>query len=158
MKEIPGYPDYQVTEDGRVWSKRKQGFLTPRKTNHGYLSVALYANGLRNDIGIHRLVMWAYVGPQPEQIEVRHKNGVRNDNRLNNLGYGTRSDNAKDRVAHGNNHQTKGERNGRSKLTQEQVDEIKVRLAHGEMPRLIAPDYNVKKLTIERIRNQSTWV
>lgn len=156
MKQIPGYDKYQVTKDGKVWSDRTQKFLSAKKNKHGYLIVALYQNG-RHEIGVHRLVMWTYVGPQRGSIEVLHKNGVRHDNRLSNLEYGTRSDNAKDRVAHGNNFQTKGERNGRAKLTQEQVTEIKRRLTNGEKPSKIAPDYGVKKLTIERIRNGSSW-
>ena len=51
---------------------------------------------------VHTLVLTAFVGPRPSpEIEVRHLNGVRSDNRLSNLAWGTASENAYDRVRHG---------------------------------------------------------
>lgn len=158
MKEIPRFPKYQVTTDGKVWSDQSQKFLSQKKTKDGYRFVALYANGRREDIGVHRLVAWTYIGAQFDFIEVRHKNGVRDDNRLENLEYGTRSDNARDRVQHGNNYQSKGSRNGQAKLNEEDVARIRYRLSHGDKPKDIANDYGVVKGTIYHIRNSSTWI
>ncbi|GAC81679.1 HNH endonuclease [Gordonia malaquae] len=50
---------------------------------------------------VHRLVMETFVGPCPSGMEVRHLNGEPADNRLENLAYGTRSENVLDSVAHG---------------------------------------------------------
>jgi hypothetical protein len=45
--------------------------------------------------------MLAFVGPRPEDREIAHWNGDRADNRLVNLRYATKSENALDRVRHG---------------------------------------------------------
>lgn len=157
MKDIPGFPNYRITEDGEVFSRFTNRYIKQKTDIHGYKSVALYVDKKRIDVGVHRLVMWTYVGVQGDGIEVRHKNGIRNDNRLLNLEYGTRSENAIDRVIHGNNYQSKGERNGKSKLTLSEVEQIKRRLATGDKPVDIARDYNVVKGTIYHIKNQTHW-
>jgi NUMOD4 motif. len=156
MREIPGFPNYLVTEDGKVFSRFTNKFIKQKTDIHGYKSVALYTKN-RRDICVHRLVMWAYVGVQEDGFEVRHKNGIRSDNRLSNLEYGTRSENAIDRVTHGNNYQSKGERNGKSKLTLPEVEEIRKRIANGDKPIDIARDYDVVKGTIYHIKNNTYW-
>lgn len=50
---------------------------------------------------VHQLVLEAFVGPIPPGMEVRHLNGDPTDNRLENLAYGTHSENMRDRLAHG---------------------------------------------------------
>ena len=50
---------------------------------------------------IHRLVLEAFVGPCPEGMETCHNNGVRTDNRLENLRWDTSSANNDDIVKHG---------------------------------------------------------
>jgi hypothetical protein len=158
MKEIPQFQNYCVTEDGEVWSCLTNRFLKQKTDINGYKSVALYVDTKRTDICVHRLVMWAYVGIQNDGIEVRHKNGIRGDNRLSNLEYGTRSDNAIDRVNHGNNTCTKGERNGRSKLTASDVEKIKHRINDGDKPTDIARDFGVQRGAIYYIKNNKGWL
>ena len=51
----------------------------------------------------HHLVLEAFVGPQPDGMETRHLNNVRNDNRLSNLLWGTSSENNYDIVKAGRN-------------------------------------------------------
>jgi hypothetical protein len=51
---------------------------------------------------IHDLVLETFVGPKPPGACVRHLNGNSRDNRLENICYGTYSENMYDRVAHGN--------------------------------------------------------
>lgn len=46
--------------------------------------------------------MYAFTGDDPRQV--RHKNGVPADNRLENLEYGTNAENQADSVAHGTHH------------------------------------------------------
>ena len=67
----------------------------------GHLYVHLYQNGHGATHQVHRLVMAAFVGPCPDGMEVRHLNGDPADNRLVNLTYGTRAENARDQVEHG---------------------------------------------------------
>ena len=83
-------------------SRRVGRILKPSvNPNFGYRSVGLWRNGRRELVGIHRLVMAAFVGPRPVGDHTRHLNGDPSDNRLENLAYGTPSENQMDRIRHG---------------------------------------------------------
>ncbi|AVO25677.1 HNH endonuclease [Mycobacterium phage McGuire] len=125
-KEIPGFPDYEVSNRGRVrsWKNSRHGRSktpkprTPQRHPQGYLRVALsnHSAGMRQSTNnIHKLVLLAFVGPRPEGMEVRHLNGDPSDNRLENLAYGTKKENGADRVRHGT--QIRGEQYPHSKLS-----------------------------------------
>lgn len=98
---IPGFDGYDVSDQGRIRSwKRSPGPRIMKQTtvSDGYLAVR--CNGtLRR---VHLYVLAAFVGPLPEGQETRHLNGVRDDNRLDNLRYGTKMENGEDRRLHQN--------------------------------------------------------
>lgn len=54
---------------------------------------------------MHYLVLLAFIGPRPDGLEIRHRNGKPADNRLRNLCYGTKSANMRDIPAHGGSRQ-----------------------------------------------------
>jgi len=101
---------YQVSDLGRVRSvnrvvrggrgkpvKRvgKVRKLSP-SSRRGHLAAHLYKEGVLTPIGVHRLVLAAFVGPCPDGCETLHSaNGV-TDNSVANLSYGTRSQNRLD--------------------------------------------------------------
>lgn len=68
----------------------------------GHKKVTLYTaeNKLRTHT-VHSLVLEAFVGPRPEGLLCRHLNGVPSDNRVENLAWGTGSENQYDSVKHG---------------------------------------------------------
>ena len=88
-KTIPGHPKYEASSLGRIRSPRT--VLATSTTNAGYLRTNLgsKAQGL-----VHRFVASAFLGPCPRGYCVAHKNGVKTDNRIENLKYATRSENA----------------------------------------------------------------
>lgn len=97
---IPDVPGYMVSDEGRVQSPRK--ILKPYRNQNGYFIVMLRDSaGKRGWRGVHRLVLLAFVGEPPPGTECCHGNGVRDDNRLENLRWGTKSENSLDAVAHG---------------------------------------------------------
>ena len=101
-KLVPEYDGkYEVSDQGRVRSFRRypQGIiLRPGRMPGGHLSVAL---GRGNSQCVHKLVLLTFVGVAPDKHECRHLNGDPADNRLENLCWGTRSENIKDAVRHG---------------------------------------------------------
>jgi hypothetical protein len=109
---VVGYESaYQVSDQGNVRSvtrvttngRRRRGVdlkpipLPPR----GYLLVNLWWANRKRMLLIHRLVLTAFVGPQPIGMEALHGDGDTANNRLSNLRWGTHSENQHDQVAHG---------------------------------------------------------
>jgi hypothetical protein len=102
-KEIPGYEGlYSVNESGEVLSHYRKNLggkclkcrvLKPLKDSYGYFFVVLYSNKKATQLRIHRLVAITFI-PNPEnKATVNHKNGIRHDNRLQNLEWCTHSEN-----------------------------------------------------------------
>lgn len=89
-RPIPGFDGYTASNMGEVQSKRFGRTMAKRIEPHGYLRVFLND---RKSHYVHRLVMLAFHGPS--ELQVNHMNGVRNDNRLENLEYCTHSENQK---------------------------------------------------------------
>ena len=83
--------------------------LAMHPQNTGYLIVQLkYAPRPRKAVTVHALVLEAFVGPKPDGMEARHLDGDQTNNRPDNLRWGTRSENALDKVGHGtHNHASK---------------------------------------------------
>jgi hypothetical protein len=94
-RAVPGHERYEISSDGQVrrGSRALRGYVNPR----GYREVGI-DNAIRT---VHSLVLLAFVGDRPTGQEVRHLNDVKLDNRLENLAYGTHSENMHDRVRNG---------------------------------------------------------
>lgn len=93
--DIPGFPDYQVSDFGQVRSQKSGKWRVLRATPHsktGYLAVSLRVAGRYITRSVHRLVAVSFLG-RPRGRDVNHKNGDKHDNRLVNLEYLTRGEN-----------------------------------------------------------------
>lgn len=91
---------YEVSDLGNVKSlpRRwawKERILKPWLTTHKYHQVMLWKNSKQNPFRVHCLVMQAFVWDRPEKYDINHKNGIKTDNRLENLEYITHQDNLK---------------------------------------------------------------
>lgn len=124
MRQITNHPGYRITEDGRVWSDKSCRWLRPGVLR-GYHTYKLYTKGQHNRPRLAgRLVLETYVGICPEGKECCHRNDDRQDDRLENLYWGTRSENHADAV--------KNDRYG-SVLNRLQVRVVHHLLESGEM-------------------------
>ena len=90
--EVP-YTRYEVSNQGRVRNARTDRVLRPRKRRDGYLDVMLIYKGQAKRCLIHKLVATAFVEGWRKGLEVNHKNGVKTDNRVENLEWVTASEN-----------------------------------------------------------------
>lgn len=167
-RDIPGFPLYQVSNLGRVRTRRPWGpherprrhwhVLKPWANNRGYLSVALCRVSHERGVNrlIHRLVLEAFVGPCPPGMEARHllSNDV-TDNRLCNLSWGTRSQNQGDRVAHGTDR--RGSRHYLTRLTEDDVRRIRELSAAGARGCDLARQFNQRPENILKICRRLTW-
>lgn len=93
---IKGHPDYAVNMDGIVFSNKRGKYRKLRTSdNRGYQRVFTYENSVRSMLSVHRVVAQTFI-PNPEgKPQVNHKNGIRNDNRVENLEWATASENVR---------------------------------------------------------------
>jgi predicted XRE-type DNA-binding protein len=157
-KSVVGYEGhYEVSNTGKVRRMQTKKILKPRISN-GYFLVDLRVNGNRKYNRIHRLVISTFIGlPPTSRHEVRHLDGNKQNNNVNNLSWGTRKDNEHDKIRHGTTN--RGQRNGQSKLTAEQVIQIRELLSQSNLlQRQIATMFNVTRMTISDIKRRRSWV
>ena len=166
-KPIPGFHNYVVSADGVVYSNRVYGSKTRRtgpwwvmKPKTRVLSKHTYVDLFR-EIGkperffIHQLILLAFVGPCPEGQQCRHLNDIANDNRLENLAYGTHKQNREDGFRNGR--VSVGERHYNATLTNEQVREIRRLRGAGKSLKDIASTYGKTPHYIYRIARRDIW-
>jgi hypothetical protein len=107
-RAIPGWPAYEVSDQGRVRSYYRfdrgrydlaaipQRFVRSRKGHGGYPILGLYNHARQWTVRLHKLVMLAFIGPCPDGMEVCHNDGNPQNNRLDNLRYDTHAGNCAD--------------------------------------------------------------
>ncbi len=165
-RPIEGFRHYRVGSDGSVWSMlggvwrqlkgrplKNRRVSRPRKG--AYLSVVLCEKPLKSQRLIHRIVLAAFVGPCPDGAECRHLDGDPQNNRLENLAWGTRTENIEDMRRHGSLLQ--GEAKAASKLTEEDVLAIWRLSEHGCTPDDSAKLFGVSPETIKTILSGDKW-
>lgn len=97
-RQVVGFPLHMISNEGRVFSWFSERYLRPGIGKNGYLRLNLGFGKTRN---VHALVAEAFIGPRPKGHVVRHRDGDRSNPRLDNLEYGTYSENTCDSVKHG---------------------------------------------------------
>jgi hypothetical protein len=103
LGRVRGLDRVSTTNNGRRLELRgKIRRQTP--TRKGYLSVGLRRDGYRRQCEVHGLVLRAFVGDRPEDLQCRHLDGNRRNNRLSNLCWGTYAENQADIDRHGTRH------------------------------------------------------
>ena len=68
-----------------VLSERKEIILAKRKDGSGYPQVYLYNNNHKISIKVHKIVYETYIGSIDKKLQINHLNGIKDDNRIENL-------------------------------------------------------------------------
>lgn len=159
-KAIKGFEkQYEVSNIGnvrsidRVVKHYREGFTrkykgtskATRLTSDGYLKCNLKNNGERFDFRVHRLVAEAFIPNIDNKPVINHKNGIKTDNRVENLEWCTVSEN----VIHATR-----TRLIKTKLTDIQAMEI---FNSNLSQRALAEVYNINHTIVWRIKNKKAY-
>lgn len=88
-KDAYGYPSYEISTNGVIRNKNTKKIKTTYLDNDGYEKASLYKkeNGdkISNRVLVHRLMCETFLGGSHPNLQVNHINGVKDDNRIENL-------------------------------------------------------------------------
>ncbi len=158
---IPNFPGYSVRSDGFLIGKLGKplvGGTTPSGYKYAYVGFWPHGKTLR----VHRVVADVFLGPIPKGMQVNHINGIKADNRVENLEIVSASEN----ILHSYHvlmrkpsiNPNPGERNGNAKFKDADIREIRRLYRSGVVQTKIAEMFNCKQPIISRIVRLEAWV
>lgn len=187
-RPIAGFAEYEVSSLGRVRRatdgyRKPAGHILRQSQTFGYATIALWRDGKSVGNRVNRLVCRAFHGEPPSpQHHAAHIDGVRGNNRAENLRWADPASNMRDKITHGTNPvgdkngarkwperlarglrngkytkpecTPRGEAHGKARLTENQVREIR---SDQRSRRQIAQAYGVSKCAIDGIKSGKTW-
>lgn len=164
-RPIPGWPEYLVSDHGRVKravTDSKNHYVAgrlvrPRLSSDGYPRVTLSRDGKMRGISAHVLVALAFISPQPVGHQVNHKNGIKTDNRPENLEWVTAQENVRHRFRVLKQQPLRGMQHGMAKLTRAEVIEMRAKRAAGATLVELAEAYGVSAPHVHSIVERKLW-
>ncbi len=159
IKNYEGW--YEVSNKGRIKQIKKRagtpiGKILKLGNCFGYNRVELNKNANAQKFRVGRLAAFAFIGFPNKNQQINHKNGIKNDDRIENLEWVTPSENtlhSRRILGH-----CRGELNGLSKLTKIEVIEIKKLLKKNNITQVkISKIFNVTPQAIYQIKKGANW-
>ena len=158
-QDIGGFEDhYRVSDDGRVWSCRRDREMVGGDNGRGYVSFRLCLDRVKHVRYIHRLVAEAFV-PNPDgHTEVNHKDGNKLNNHWTNLEWCSRQRNCQHALDRGLRVPVCGSRVKASKLTESTVAEMRFLWATGQYRQSdLGALYGVKERCVYEVVKRRSW-
>ena len=148
---------YSVSNLGQIYSHRRNIIMKPKKHRDGYLSFSVYDDeGNKKSKLVHRFVATAFIPNPKKKPFINHKNGIKQDNCVNNLEWCTQSENEIHARRTGLKQSTPfGCESYNARLTEKEVREI--RKIKGKAQHIIAALYGVSQMCISDVLSRKTY-
>lgn len=158
-KDVIGYEDYfQISNLGRLFSKRRNKILKCRVTKSGYEEIHTYVNKKSVFFKIHRLVAIAFIDNPENKPEVNHIDCDKLNNKVDNLEWVTGSENVIHAYENNLINLPTGEEHPKAVLNWELVREIrKIYKTVDISTNALARKYGVSGGTVRAILYNKTW-
>jgi hypothetical protein len=158
-RTLAGFHGYEVTEDGQVFSYRRgsKTLLRGVLNGSGYIQVRVVGPKGRALYLLHRMVAQAFVANPEGKPHVNHIDGDKRNNRAENLEWVTNKENIQHSWRIGLRCGNDGAKNGRAKLNEEQVAEIRELLSQGARQVDVAAQFGVGQAQVSRIARRESW-
>lgn len=158
---------YRVGSDGSAWGIKGKP-IKQYKDVDGYPHVYLVKGQIRCYRAVHKLILGAFVPKPSPKYQVNHKNGKRDDNRLENLEWVTSQENTKHGWARGRKHSKKqleilsrnfsGSKNPKAKLSATDIKGIRLlRDTFKWQLKQIGRHYGISVAQVSAICNNKFW-
>lgn len=173
MKKIEGFEKYLVDEKGNVYSSdynhsSKIKMLKTYFDKDGYKYVIFVINNQRIKKQVHRLIALTFIPNPLNKPQVNHKNGVKDDNKIDNLEWVTSRENiihnyrvlgrkASKLSREKASQRLSGERNMKAKTNCREVENIRQMREKGMMYKDIKNHVNISISQICSICNGKSW-
>jgi len=149
---LKDHPKYLALPTGQIYSLKTKRILRPFLTKRGYEVVSICAAGKATKYLVHRLIAESFIPEVDQNKWVNHKDGVKTNNKPENLEWMTPAQNIQHAYDSGLNKAHRGEKHFAAKLSDAQVSEIRVLLSEGMFYSQIAKLYGVTESLIGLIK------
>lgn len=174
-RDVVGFEGYyKVSISGQVYSlpkttiggnglRKLSGKILKPANKNGYLVVCLYNDASKKYVSIHRIVGQAFLKNPDNKPTINHINGDKADNRVENLEWVSQAENNKHAYDSGlvntkSRNYSKGEARYNSKLTEQQVKEIRKEYRPRKVSqKKLAQKYGVSEIVIWSIIHNKIW-
>jgi hypothetical protein len=151
--DVPGWPQVRASRCGQVQGPSGR-ILKPYVSDSGHLHVLIRLGGRAaraRKLRVHHAVLLAFAGPRPDGALARHLNDVPDDNRVENLSWGTPLDNAADR------RRNRGYATGADAGSPLASGDVALIRDDARPSRVVAADFGVSHTTVLKIRRGERW-